>query len=59
MEIIKSPLNYSGSKNYIVDQTTIQAEQFDENVIRSLDQASRELEKNETTRYLQSVLKQL
>ena len=33
-------------------------EQFDENVLRSLDQASRELEKNETFRYLQSVLKQ-
>lgn len=33
-------------------------EQFDENVLRSLDQASRELEKAETLRYLQSVIDQ-
>lgn len=33
-------------------------EQFDENVFRSLDQASRELEKAETFRYLQIVLNQ-
>ena len=33
-------------------------EQFDENVLRSLDQASRELEKAETLRYLQKVLNQ-
>ena len=33
-------------------------EQFNENVLRSLDQASRELEKAETYRYLQKVLAQ-
>jgi two-component system phosphate regulon sensor histidine kinase PhoR len=33
-------------------------EQFNENVLRSLDQASRELEKAETFRYLQTVLTQ-
>ena len=33
-------------------------EQFDENVLRSLDQASRELEKAETYRYLKKVLNQ-
>ena len=33
-------------------------EQFNENVLRSLDQASRDLEKAETFRYLQEVLAQ-
>ncbi len=33
-------------------------DQFDENVFRSLDQASRDLEKAETYRYLQTVMKQ-
>ena len=33
-------------------------EQFNENVLRSLDQASRDLEKAETFRYLQEVLSQ-
>ncbi len=43
---------------YAAAMVKMRSEQFDENVIRSLDQASRELEKNETLRYLQSVLKQ-
>ncbi len=43
---------------YAAEMVKMRREQFDENVLRSLDQASRELEKNETFRYLQSVLKQ-
>ena len=41
---------------YAKEMIRMRQEQFDENVLRSLDQASRELEKTETYRYLQNVL---
>ena len=41
---------------YAKEMIRMRQEQFDENVLRSLDQASRELEKAETFRYLQKVL---
>ena len=41
---------------YAEAMVKMRREQFDENVWRSLDQASRELEKTETFRYLQTVL---
>lgn len=41
---------------YAKEMIRMRQEQFDENVWRSLDQASRELEKVETFRYLQKVL---
>lgn len=41
--------------NYIEKIVRMRKEQFDEAVFRSLDQASRDLEKNETFRYLESV----
>ena len=43
---------------YAKEMIRMRQEQFDENVWRSLDQASRELEKAETFRYLQKVLNQ-
>ncbi len=43
---------------YAKEMIRMRQEQFDENVWRSLDQASRELEKAETYRYLQKVLNQ-
>ncbi len=43
---------------YAREMIRMRQEQFDENVWRSLDQASRELEKAETFRYLQKVLNQ-
>jgi len=43
---------------YANEMVRMRKEQFDENVWRSLDQASRELEKIETYRYLQTVLTQ-
>ena len=42
--------------SYAKEMIRMRQEQFDENVWRSLDQASRELEKAETLRYLQEVL---
>ena len=44
--------------SYAKEMIRMRQEQFDENVLRSLDQASRELEKAETLRYLQSVIDQ-
>lgn len=44
--------------SYAKEMIRMRQEQFDENVLRSLDQASRELEKIETYRYLQTVLTQ-
>ena len=44
--------------SYAKAMIRMRQEQFDENVLRSLDQASRELEKAETFRYLQAVLSQ-
>ena len=44
--------------SYAKEMIRMRQEQFDENVLRSLDQASRELEKAETLRYLQTVLNQ-
>lgn len=41
---------------YAKEMIRMRQEQFSENVLRSLDQASRELEKAETFRYLQKVL---
>lgn len=41
---------------YAKEMIRMRQEQFDENVLRSLDQASRELEKAETYRYLQKML---
>jgi len=41
--------------NYIEKIVRMRKEQFDESVFRSLDQASRDLEKNETFRYLEAV----
>lgn len=41
---------------YAKEMIRMREEQFSENVLRSLDQASRELEKVETYRYLQKVL---
>ena len=41
---------------YAKEMIRMRQEQFDENVLRSIDQASRELEKAETFRYLQKVL---
>ncbi len=41
---------------YAKEMIRMRQEQFSENVLRSLDQASRDLEKAETFRYLQSVL---
>lgn len=41
--------------NYIEKIVRMRKEQFDEAVLRSLDQASRDLEKNETFRYLENV----
>ena len=43
---------------YAKEMIRMRQEQFDENVLRSLDQASRELEKAETYRYLQSIITQ-
>ena len=43
---------------YAKEMVRMRQEQFDENVLRSLDQASRDLEKAETYRYLQTVLAQ-
>ena len=43
---------------YAMTMIRMREEQFNENVWRSLDQASRELEKAETFRYLQTVLTQ-
>ena len=42
---------------YATAMVRMREEQFDENVNRSLDQASRDLERSETFRYLQTVLK--
>lgn len=44
--------------SYAKAMVRMRQEQFDENVLRSLDQASRDLEKAETFRYLQTVLAQ-
>ena len=44
--------------SYAREMVRMRQEQFDENVLRSLDQASRDLEKAETYRYLQNVLSQ-
>ena len=44
--------------SYAKAMIRMREEQFNENVWRSLDQASRELEKTETLRYLQMVLSQ-
>jgi len=44
--------------SYAKEMVRMRQEQFDENVYRSLDQASRELEKAETFRYLQTTLSQ-
>ncbi len=44
--------------SYAKAMVRMRQEQFSENVLRSLDQASRELEKAETFRYLQKVLAQ-
>ncbi|MCR5850087.1 MAG: HAMP domain-containing histidine kinase [Bacteroidaceae bacterium] len=44
--------------SYAKAMIRMRQEQFDENVLRSLDQASRELEKVETYRYLKKVLNQ-
>lgn len=41
--------------HYIEEIVKMRKEQFDESVLRSLDQASRDLEKNETFRYLERV----
>ncbi len=41
---------------YATAMVRMREEQFDENVLRSLDQASRDLERAETFRYLQSVM---
>lgn len=43
---------------YVNSMIRMRREQFDESVFRSLDQASRELERNETFHYLQKVLKE-
>lgn len=43
---------------YAKEMIRMRQEQFSENVLRSLDQASRDLEKAETFRYLQTVLSQ-
>lgn len=43
---------------YAKEMIRMRQEQFDENVLRSLDQASRELEKAETYRYLQTIITQ-
>lgn len=40
---------------YIRQMIKMRKEQFDESVIRSLDQASRNLEQNETFRYLEQI----
>ena len=42
--------------SYATAMVNMREEQFDENVRRSLDQASRDLERRETYRYLQTVL---
>ena len=44
--------------SYAKTMIRMRQEQFDENVCRSLDQASRDLEKAETFRYLQTVMAQ-
>jgi len=44
--------------SYAKEMVRMRSEQFDENVLRSLDQASRDLEKAETYRYLQNILSQ-
>lgn len=44
--------------SYAGAMVRMRQEQFDENVLRSIDQASRDLEKAETFRYLQTVLAQ-
>lgn len=44
--------------SYAKEMVKMREEQFNENVLRSLDQASRDLEKAETFRYLQEVLAQ-
>ena len=41
---------------YATAMVRMRQEQFDENVLRSLDQASRDLERSETFRYLQTVM---
>ena len=43
---------------YAKEMIRMRQEQFDENVLRSLDQASRDLEKAETYRYLQTIITQ-
>ena len=43
---------------YARSMVRMRKEQFDESVFRSLDQASRELERNETFRYLQNVIEE-
>ena len=42
--------------SYARAMVRMRSEQFDETVIRSLDQAARELERNETYKYLKMVL---
>ncbi|MBQ1974151.1 MAG: HAMP domain-containing histidine kinase [Paraprevotella sp.] len=41
--------------NYLEKMVTMRKEQFDDSVLRSLDQASRDLERNETFRYLEKI----
>lgn len=43
---------------YAVDMVRMRKEQFDESVVRSLEQASREVERNETYRYLKNVVEE-
>lgn len=43
---------------YASEMVKMRMEQFDENVFRSLDQASRDMERSETFKYLQTVLNQ-
>ena len=44
--------------SYATAMVNMRTEQFDENVRRSLDQASRDMERAETVRYLQTVMNQ-
>lgn len=43
---------------YAADMVRMRKEQFDESVVRSLEQASREVERNETYRYLKNVVEE-
>ena len=44
---------------YTAIMVTMRKEQFDESVFRALDQTSRDLERNETFRYLEALAEQM